>query len=254
MILAEQAEGMPYEEFEEFIIAKLSIDPGFDADFYADAKPREIADKLAGHMQEVYDRRMNTMVEKVNPVIKTVYEKQSKMYENIAIPISNGKKQLTLSVNLQKAYETESREIVRALSRNIVLYYIDDYWKQHLRDMDDLRQSVQNAAYEQKDPLVVYKLESYNLFTEMLEKLNEEVLTFLLRAFIPLRNADDAREARPAAPSRNNQLRTNDPSQLTTNGEQRSRMPVRVDKQVGRNDPCPCGSGLKFKNCHGKGL
>ncbi len=254
MILAEQAEGMPYEEFEEFIIAKLSIDPGFDAEFYADAKPREIADKLAGHMQEVYDRRMNTMVEKVNPVIKTVYEKQAKMYENIAIPISNGKKQLTLSVNLQKAYETESREIVRALSRNIVLYYIDDYWKQHLRDMDDLRQSVQNAAYEQKDPLVVYKLESYNLFTEMLEKLNEEVLTFLLRAFIPLRNADDAREARPAAPSRNNQLRTNDPSQLTTNGEQRSRMPVRVDKQVGRNDPCPCGSGLKFKNCHGKGL
>ena len=254
MILSEQADGMPYEEFEEFIIAKLSIDPGFDADFYGSAKPQEIAAKLAEHMQEVYDRRMNTLVEKVNPVIKNVFEKQGQQFENIAIPISNGKKQLTLSVNLQKAYETESREIVRALSRNIVLYYIDDYWKQHLRDMDDLRQSVQNAAYEQKDPLVVYKLESYNLFTDMLEKLNEEVLTFLLRAFIPLRDASDAREARPAAPSRNNQLRTNDPSQLTTNGEQRSRMPVRVDKQVGRNDPCPCGSGLKFKNCHGKGL
>ena len=255
-ILSEQSEGMSYAEFEEFIIAKLSIDLGFDEEFYANAKPEQIAGKLAEHMKEVYDRRMNTMIEKVNPVIKTVFEKQGSMYENIAIPITNGKRQLTLSVNLKKAYETESREIVRALTRSIILYYIDDYWKQHLRDMDDLRQSVQNAAYEQKDPLVVYKLESYNLFTEMLEKLNEEVLTFLLRAFIPLRDAADAREARPATqPNRNmQQMRTNDPSQLSTNGEQKSRMPVRVDKHVGRNDPCPCGSGLKYKNCHGKGL
>ena len=255
-ILAEQSEGMSYAEFEEFIIAKLSIDLGFDEAFYADAKPEQIAQKLAEHMKEVYDRRMNTMIERVNPVIKTVFEKQGSMYENIAIPITNGKRQLTLSVNLKKAYETESREIAKALSRSIILYYIDDYWKQHLRDMDDLRQSVQNAAYEQKDPLVVYKLESYNLFTEMLEKLNEEVLTFLLRAFIPLRDASDAREARPATqPNRNmQQMRTNDPSQLSTNGEQKSRMPIRADKHVGRNDPCPCGSGLKYKNCHGKGL
>ena len=256
MILVEQADGMPYEEFEEYIIAKLSIDLGFDKEWYSNAKPREIAEKLAEHMQEVYARRMDTMIQKVNPVIKQVFEKQGQMYENIAIPITNGKRQLTLSVNLKKAYETESREIAKALSRSIILYYIDDYWKQHLRDMDDLRQSVQNAAYEQKDPLVVYKLESYNLFTEMLEKLNEEVLTFLLRAFIPLRDASDAKEARPAQrPQRGmQQLRTNDPSQLSTNGEQQSRMPVRVDKRVGRNDPCPCGSGLKYKNCHGKGL
>ena len=255
-ILAEQSEGMSYAEFEEFIIAKLSIDLGFDEAFYSNAKPGQLAQKLSEHMKEVYDRRMNTMIEKVNPVIKTVFEKQGSMYENIAIPITNGKRQLTLSVNLKKAYETESREIVRALTRSIILYYIDDYWKQHLRDMDDLRQSVQNAAYEQKDPLVVYKLESYNLFTEMLEKLNEEVLTFLLRAFIPLRDASDAREARPATqPNRNmQQMRTNDPSQLSTNGEQKSRMPIRADKHVGRNDPCPCGSGLKYKNCHGKGL
>ena len=255
-LLVQESEGMSYEAFEEYVIGKLSIDLGFDAEFFAHAKKEEVADRLAAHMNEVYDRRMNTMIEKVNPVIKTVYEKQGSMYENIAIPITNGKRQLTLSVNLKKAYETESHEIAKALSRSIILYYIDDYWKQHLRDMDDLRQSVQNAAYEQKDPLVVYKLESYNLFTDMLEKLNEEVLTFLLRAFIPLRDASDAREARPATqPNRNmQQMRTNDPSQLTTNGEQKSRMPVRVDKHVGRNDPCPCGSGLKYKNCHGKGL
>ena len=255
-ILVQQSEGMSFSEFEEYVIGKLSIDLGFDEAFYADAKPQEIAAKLAQHMQEVYARRMDTMIQKVNPVIKTVFEKQGSMYENIAIPITNGKKQLNLSVNLKKAYETESREIAKALSRSIILYYIDDYWKQHLRDMDDLRQSVQNAAYEQKDPLVVYKLESYNLFTEMLEKLNEEVLTFLLRAFIPLRDASDAREARPASqPNRNlQQMHGTDPSQLSTNGEQQSRMPVRVDKHVGRNDPCPCGSGLKYKNCHGKGI
>ena len=255
-ILVQQSEGMGYQEFEEYVIGKLSIDLGFDEAFYADAKPRDIAARLAQHMQEVYARRMDTMIQKVNPVIKTVYEKQGSMYENIAIPITNGKKQLNLSVNLKKAYETESREIAKALSRSIILYCIDDYWKQHLRDMDDLRQSVQNAAYEQKDPLVVYKLESYNLFTEMLEKLNEEVLTFLLRAFIPLRDASDAREARPAnQPNRNlQQMHGTDPSQLSTNGEQRARMPVRVDKHVGRNDPCPCGSGLKYKNCHGKGV
>ncbi len=254
-ILVQQSEGMPFEAFEEYVMSKLSMDLGFDEAFYSDAKPAEIAAKLTAHMQEVYERRMNTMVERVNPVIKTVYEKQGTMYENIAIPISNGKRQLSLSVNLKKAYETESREIAKALSRSIILYYIDDYWKQHLRDMDDLRQSVQNATYEQKDPLVVYKLESYNLFTEMLETLNEHVLSFLLRAFIPLRDAADAREARPAQqPNRNlQQMRRTDPSQLSTNGEQRSRMPVKVDKQVGRNDPCPCGSGLKYKNCHGKG-
>ena len=256
-VIARQCEGMGYEEFQDYVMARLSIDLGFTPEEYVHHnKADEVARRLAAHMQEVYDRRMNTMVEKVNPVIKTVFEKQGNMYENIAIPISNGKRQLTLSVNLKKAYETESREIARALTRSIILYYIDDYWKQHLRDMDDLRQSVQNAAYEQKDPLVVYKLESYNLFTEMLENLNEHVLSFLLRAFIPLRDAADAREARPAQqPGRNlQQLRQTDPSQLTTNGEQRSRMPVRVDKQVGRNDPCPCGSGLKYKNCHGKGM
>ena len=255
-ILAEQAEGMPYEAFEEFVIGKLSIDLGFDEAFYADAKKQDIAEKLSEHMQEVYNRRMETMIQKVNPIIKTVFEKQGSMYENIAIPISDGKRQLSLSVNLKKAYETESREIAKALSRNIILYHIDEYWKQHLRDMDDLRQSVQNAAYEQKDPLVVYKLESYNLFSDMLEQLNEAVLTFLLRAFIPLRDASDAREARPAQqPNRNlQQMRHTDPSQLSTNGEQQARMPVRVDKRVGRNDPCPCGSGLKYKNCHGKGL
>ena len=176
------------------------------------------------------------------------------MYQNIAIPISDGRKMLTLSVNLEKAYNTQGKEIAKALSRTIILYQIDEHWKQHLREMDDLRTSVQNAAYEQKDPLVVYKLESYNLFASMLEDLNKDVLSFLLRAFVPLR---DESEARPAqAPRRRTdmsqmQTRRND---LVTNGEQKANAPVHVEKKVGRNDPCPCGSGKKYKNCHGAGL
>ena len=254
-IMADRSEGMSYEAFEEYIMAQLSIDLGFDAEFYEKAKKDDLAKALQEHMEEVYNRRMDAMVTKVYPFIKQVYEKQGSMYQNIAIPVSDGKKMLNLTVNLEKAYNTEGKEIAKALSRNLILYQIDEHWKQHLRDNDDLRQSVQNAAYEQKDPLVVYKLESYNLFSSMLEDLNKDALSFLLRAFIPLRDREEAPRRAPQ-PRRTDmsQMRTNDPSQLSTNGEQKSRVPIKADKKVGRNDPCPCGSGLKYKNCHGKGL
>ena len=253
-IIAESSKGMPYEDFEQTVMAKLSIDLGFDAEFYEKAKEEEIADKLCDHMFEVYNRRMDTLVAKVAPIIKQVYEKQGSMYQNIALPISDGRKMLNLSVDLKKAYETESREVAKRLSQTIILYQIDEHWKEHLREMDDLKQSVQNASYEQKDPLVVYKLEAYNLFAAMLEELNQDVLSFLLRAFIPLR--DDVSAPRQAqAPRRTDmsQMRTQHDN-LSTNGEQKSNTPVKVDKRVGRNDPCPCGSGLKYKNCHGKGV
>ncbi|MBQ6287122.1 MAG: preprotein translocase subunit SecA [Bacteroidales bacterium] len=253
-IIAGRSEGMTYQSFEEYVMGQLSIDLGFDEAFYSSANQDGISDALCKHMQEVYDRRMNTLAEKVYPFIKQIFEKQGSMYQNIAIPISDGRKMLTLSVNLEKAYNTQGKEIAKALSRTIILYQIDEHWKQHLREMDDLRTSVQNAAYEQKDPLVVYKLESYNLFASMLEDLNKDVLSFLLRAFVPLR---DENEARPAqAPRRRTdmsqmQTRRND---LVTNGEQKANAPVHVEKKVGRNDPCPCGSGKKYKNCHGAGL
>ena len=252
-IIAAHAEGMPYQDFEEYVMAQLSIDLGFDESFYANAKGDKLTDALCKQMQTVYERRMNTLAEKVYPFIKMIFEKQGNMYKNIAIPISDGRKMLTLSVDLEKAYNTQGKEIAKALSRSIILYQIDEHWKQHLRDMDDLRQSVQNAAYEQKDPLVVYKLESYNLFATMLEELNKDVLSFLLRAFVPLR--EDS-EARPAQAPRNqdmSNMRTQR-NDLTTNGEQKARTPIHVDKKIGRNDPCPCGSGKKYKNCHGAGL
>ena len=253
-IIVESSKGMSYEDFEQTVMAKLSIDLGFDAEFYEKAKDQEIADRLCDHMLEVYNRRMDALVAKVAPIIKQVYEKQGSMYQNIALPISDGRKMLNLSVDLKKAYETESREVAKRLSQTIILYQIDEHWKEHLREMDDLKQSVQNASYEQKDPLVVYKLEAYNLFASMLESLNQDVLSFLLRAFIPLR--DDVSAPRQAqAPRRTDmsQMRTQHDN-LSTNGEQKANTPIKVDKRVGRNDPCPCGSGLKYKNCHGKGV
>ena len=254
-IVVEKSDGMNFQEFQEYIMAQLSIDLDFDQDYYEKAKRQEIADRLCSHMQEVYDRRMDAMASKVSPFIKDVYEKQGNQYVNIAIPISDGRKVLTLTVDLKKAYDTKGKEIAKTLSKSIILYQIDEHWKQHLRDMDDLRQSVQNATYEQKDPIVVYKLESYNLFSDMLELLNKDVLSFLLRAFIPLRDRDEAQPARAPQPNRTDmsRMQTNH-GDVSTNGDQKARMPIHVDKKIGRNDPCPCGSGLKYKNCHGKGL
>ena len=252
-IIAAHAEGMPYQDFEEYVMGQLSIDLGFDESFYSNTKGDKLADALCKQMQAVYERRMNTLAEKVYPFIKMIFEKQGNMYKNIAIPISDGRKMLTLSVDLEKAYNTQGKEIAKALSRSIILYQIDEHWKQHLRDMDDLRQSVQNAAYEQKDPLVVYKLESYNLFATMLEELNKDVLSFLLRAFVPLREDSEARPAQAPRSQDMSNMKTQR-NDLTTNGEQKARTPIHVDKKIGRNDPCPCGSGKKYKNCHGAGL
>ena len=254
-ILVANAEGMDFPGFEEYLMSQLSIDPGFDAETYDHSKPGELVSLLSGHMLDVYQRRMESMIVKVAPFIKQVYEKQGTIYQNIAIPISDGRKGLTLSVNLKKAYETEGREIAKSLSKALILYQIDEHWKQHLRDMDDLRQSVQNAAYEQKDPIVVYKQESYQLFSSMLEDLYKDVLQFLLRCFIPLRDQNEARPAQAPQPRRDlSQMTTTRSQDLSTNAGEKSRAPVRVEKKVGRNDPCPCGSGLKYKNCHGKGL
>ncbi len=248
-IYAERCAGMPYNEFSEFLMSRLSIDPGFDEETYSKLDEKNLSAKIYEQMEAVYSRRMDALVSKTYPVVKEVYETKGTMFENIAIPISDGRKMLNLPVNLKKAYESEGRELAKILSKTIILWQIDDHWKQHLRDMDDLKQSVQNAAYEQKDPLVVYKLESYNLFSEMLETLNKDVLSFLLRAVL---NVREGAPARASQPSRTDMSRMQTRRDLSTNGEKKSNAPIRVEKRVGRNDPCPCGSGLKYKNCHGK--
>ncbi len=254
-ILAEKAEGMDYDSFSEMVMSALSIDLGFTPEFYLHHnKPAEIAKALYDNILTTYKRRMDTLIARTMPVVKEVYEKQGAIYQNIAIPVSDGKKMLTMSVNLKKAYESEGREIARTLMKNITLYQIDEHWKEHLRDMDDLKQSVQNATYEQKDPLLIYKFESFNLFSQMLEDLNKDVLSFLLRAFIPLRDASQAQAPSQQRKTDMSRMQTSRTDLVTNGGEPKSKMPVHVDKTVGRNDPCPCGSGKKYKNCHGKGL
>ena len=250
-LLVDSSSGMSYEDFSEILMARFSIDPGFDEAFYNKAKKDDIVSALCHHMQECYQRRMQALVEKLSPIIKQVYEKQGNIYKNIAIPISDGRKVITLSVDLEKAYKSEGREVAKTLSKNIILYQIDEHWKEHLREMDDLKQSVQNAVHEQKDPKVVYKLESYNLFAQMLESLNQDVLSFLLRSFIPIKENQPSRPVQASPAQSRLQAHRND---LVTNGEQKVKAPVIADKKIGRNDPCPCGSGLKYKNCHGKGL
>lgn len=254
-VLVENCAGMSYEDFSKHLMAKFSIDPGFDEAFWSDAKKDDIKKSLTEHMKDVYARRMDAIVEKVYPFVKEIYEKQGDKWQNVAVPITDGRKVLQLVIDLKKAYETTGRELSKNLSKTIILYQIDDHWKQQLRDLDDLRQSVQNAAYEQKDPLVIYKIESYNLFAAMLEALDQDVLSFLFRASIFLREPSQAQQATDSSTKKEMSRMQTQHGDLTTNGGQpKTKMPVHVEKKIGRNDPCPCGSGLKYKNCHGKGL
>ena len=253
-ILVEKAEGMPYEDFVEYVMSTLSVEPGFDEETYAKSKPAVLVEKLYENMLVTYRRRMDTIIQRSLPILKDIAEKNAATIEDamIRIPVSDGRKVYPVVLNIKKTVESEGRELIRAISKSIVLFRIDDLWKEHLRDMDDLKQSVQNATYEQKDPLLIYKFESFNLFSQMLEEMNKDVVAFLMRAHIPLR---DASAPQPSAPVRRpdmSQYNTSRTDLVTNGGEPKSRMPVHVEKQVGRNDPCPCGSGKKFKNCHGK--
>jgi preprotein translocase subunit SecA len=268
LVYAERAAEMSYEEFVENVQASLSVDltaeeVASSADLYlseevfSKAKPEVIADYLVKNMMLVFNRRMGVIIQRTLPIFKSIAEKEGVNMPDdakIRIPVSDGRRIYPVVVNIKKTIESEGRELVRAISKCITLYRIDESWKEHLREMDDLKQSVQNATYEQKDPLLIYKFESFNLFSTMLEELSKQVSAFLLRANIPLRDGQTA-EA-PAAPRKPDMSRMNTSrTDLVTNaGEPKSKMPVHVDKQVGRNDPCPCGSGKKFKNCHGKAM
>ena len=256
-IIVERSEGMTYEEFAEHVMMSLSIEPGFDEEFYNGSNAKVLVEKLHENMLKTYQRRMDTMAQRALPFINDMYKKHEETAAGtkIYIPISDGRKGLHLPVDLAKAYESQGKEIARQISKSITLFEIDDKWKEHLRDMDDLKQSVQNATYEQKDPLLIYKFESFNLFNQMLEDLNKDVLSFLLRAQIPLVDANAA--PRQAPPQRRpatdvSKLQTSRTDLVTNGGQAKSNAPVHVEKQVGRNDPCPCGSGKKYKNCHGK--
>lgn len=252
-VLAEMSESLDYDEFKLEAIKQYSIEPSFDKAFYNKASKDQISDALAAQISAEYARRSEAMVTLAWPILKSVYEKQGASFKNIAVPVGDGTKILRVLVDLKKAYDTQGKELVRAVSKTVTLMNIDEVWKEHLRDMDDLKQSVQNATYEQKDPLLVYKFESFELFKQVIAKISREVVTFLLRAHIPMREDKPAeiRESERRRVDMSN-MRTSRTDMVTNSGEPKSNAPIHVEKKVGRNDPCPCGSGKKYKHCHGR--
>ena len=254
-MFVEQNRDSDFDLFCEQLRQTLSVEPDFDEKFYEHAKRDQLVERLQQTILAVMQRRFDTLVERSWPIIKYVYETKRMFYQNIAIPITDGKMGYTVLVDLKKAYETKGRELIRAVEKTITLRVIDEYWKNHLREMDDLKQSVQNAAYEQKDPIVVYKTESYNLFITMLENLSKDVLAFLLRTQLFLRQEQQPEDVVTEGHEKRSdmsRMQTSRPDLLTNSSEPKTNAPIHVEKKVGRNDPCPCGSGKKYKNCHGK--
>lgn len=242
-----------YEGFKLELFRLLSIEITMSEQEFLDMKVNSLADALYEDLRETHKRKTETIANQAYPVLKNIFENQENQYENILIPVSDGTKVYNVIVNLEKAYNSEGTEIVSAYNKTVVLKTIDDIWKEHLREMDDLRQSVQSASYEQKDPLLIYKLESFSLFKTMLDKVNKSVVATLMKGYIPVRDSNEVKEARPKSKLDLSKMKTgredpgyNDPSKGKSKPE-----PVRVEKKVGRNDPCTCGSGKKYKHCHG---
>ena len=282
------ADSLDYEGFKIELFKTFAMEPPFTEDEFKGMKADVLGEKLFESALATYKQRTERMAQVANPVIKQVYENQGATYENIMIPITDGKRMYNVSCNLKEAYETESKSIVKAFQKRTVLLTIDEAWKEHLREMDELRHSVQNASYEHKDPLLIYKLESYNLFKDMVDVMNRKTVAILMRGQIPVHTVTEEErkelEARRAAMQA--QMAAQQAAAIQAAAEARQRImiekakeeehedmskyraekpgtdgestatqePVRAEKRVGRNDLCPCGSGKKYKNCHGQGL
>ncbi len=250
-----------YENLKFDLFRVMAVDIPFSESEMKDMKTDVQAQKVIEKAISGFKRKTDKLAEIAQPVIKDVYENQSAMYQNILIPITDGKRVYNISTNLQEAYETGSKALVKSFEKSILLHTIDEDWKEHLREMDELRHSVQNASYEQKDPLLIYKLESFNLFKQMVNDVNSKTVSILMRGQIPLRDPQDVRQAAPDKKTDYSKYRTqkdeyenaNTGENMPQQREQRKLEPIRVEKKISRNDPCPCGSGKKYKNCHGQG-
>ena len=255
-IVNEFQEGRDYEGFKMELIKTLAVNSPIDEQAFLKTNAGELVEETYSEAIKKYKEKTETIAKNAFPVVKNVYENQGASYENIVVPFTDGIKNLQVVSNLKKAYESKGKDLVKSFEKGIILAIIDDAWKEHLREMDDLKQSVQNAVYEQKDPLLVYKFESFKLFTQMINKVNKEIISFLLKAGLPVQNPDAIQEARTPVKSNAHQLKTSrtDVPNFNGNGQpaEQVKQPVRVEQKVGRNDPCPCGSGKKFKQCHGK--
>lgn len=252
-VVQENHGNVEFEDFNLELIRTLAIEAPFGEKEYVQISAEQATEKVYRAALASFERKGEAMAQHVLPVVNDVFEKQSAIYENIVIPVSDGQRVFQIVTNLKKCYETKGKELNRSFAKTIILYIIDEHWKEHLREMDELKQSVQNAAYEQKDPLLIYKLEAYDLFRKMIERVNREVMSILMKAHIPLRDPSQVQEAHQQRKLDMSGYQTSrtDALQAGANTQDRNREPVRVEKKVGRNDPCPCGSGKKFKSCHG---
>ena len=265
-------ENNDYEGCKMAMLQVMAMECPFTEEEFRNSKKEDLANKAFTQAMENFKRKTDRLAQIANPVIKQVYENQGHVYENILIPITDGKRIYNISCNLKAAYESESKEVVKAFEKSILLHVIDEAWKENLRELDELKHSVQNASYEQKDPLLIYKLESVTLFDAMVSRINNQTVSILMRGQIPVQEPPansqevhrvDVRRAAPERRSDMSQYREqkadlSDPNQQAAarqdTRERQKREPIRVEKTVGRNDPCPCGSGKKYKNCHGKNL
>jgi preprotein translocase subunit SecA len=246
-----------YEDFNFELLRTFSVQDVITEEEFIQEKVDVLADKINKRVREAYDRKGEIIRKQAFPVIKDVYEKQGKVYENIVVPFTDGARSISVVTNLEKSYNTKCQDMLKTLEKTIMLATVDELWKEHLRELDELKQSVQNATYEQKDPLLIYKFESFELFKSMVNRYNKDVISVLMRAHIPTRDPESVKEAKGQsgldmskyAASRSGGGVAQDGSDKA---KDKKTQPVRVDKKVGRNEPCPCGSGKKYKNCHGK--
>lgn len=263
-LVSDYKEGGSYEEFELEFIRIFSVDPSMDNAEFTETGINTLTEKLFEKVKEAYLRKTEHIASQTFPVLKDVFDTRGDQIENIVVPFTDGVRALQVTTNLKKAISNDGKEVFKSFEKGVVLALIDEAWKEHLREMDDLKQSVQNAVYEQKDPIIIYKMEAFNLFKDMLVNMNKEIVSFLFKGEIPLPQPQEIREARPV-PTQNQKLKVSkaefagvgsgtgaDPINHDTREIQKTQ-PIRNENKVGRNDQCPCGSGKKYKNCHGIG-
>jgi len=248
------------------MIRLFAYDTSITGQEFSELKPQKLTERVYADLKDLYERKSANFIEFAFPVIEEVYKTRGESVETISIPITDGIKALQVLVNLKKAYESKGREMVTAFEKMTTLALIDDEWKEHLREMDDLKTSAQNAVFEQKDPLLIYKLESFDLFKNMINRLSKEILTILFKGQIATQEADNVKEGQQRRTDMS-RMQTRRPQEMAAAApssggssmpqpqeeERVPQMPMKAEVKVGRNDACPCGSGKKYKNCHGAG-
>ncbi|MBQ9229688.1 MAG: preprotein translocase subunit SecA [Prevotella sp.] len=261
-------ENNDYEGCKEEFLHIFAMEVPFTNEQFLNEQREQLEENAFQQVMETFTRKTERIREVAKPIIKQVYEQQGQMYERIMVPLTDGRKMYNIPCNLKEAYDTESKSIVKEFEKQMLLHIIDESWKENLRELDELRHSVQNASYEQKDPLLIFKLESAKVWDTMINEMNNRIVSILMRGAIPEMQQQDVREAAPEQRTQRQQYteskqnlseeQMTDPNQAAAAAHdtraQQPRTPIVKDKLPGRNDPCPCGSGKKFKVCHGRGL